>query len=413
MKKIRVSIILIAMLVLSTLTLCYGDTKSDVKVVYNAHTLDFGDKGVVNQDGSIYIPIRAFSEKLHYTVDWNATTNTARIYDNLNDIYLSTNGDLKVNGVEGKSDKVPIKVDGSIYVPLRFVSETLGVNVNYDSSKKVVDMTGRTIYEIYQKDVYKPQLIGFTSDGEKITISLGDRTGQFTKEDMSESNLTRVLRVDRTEYSDVVTTNYTYQGGLSVYACSQYYIKKDGTLVDKTDVASNAYDYNTEKSIGVKYFDGRVALLVEDKNNNNIIRIYDDKTATLIKEINPRETFNSSFDDLKQNEYNGQVENIQAVGEDFIVVNMYQPSSSSIYRDGFSYPYTTVINLDTMELTPVYEKVNAFEAGEIYLPEGAFGGCNDYVYFVDRMSDGKLKFVTKYGNFNKGRETEVTIVDYK
>ncbi len=418
MRKIKVCIIVVAMLVLSAVTLCYGATKSDVKVIYNAHTLDFGDKGVVNQDGSLYIPIRAFSEKLHYTVDWNATTNTARIYDNLNDIYLSTNGDLKVNGVESKSEKVPIKVDGSIYVPLRFVSETLGVAVNYDSSNKVVNMNGRTIYEIYQKDVFKPQLVGFTSDGKKITLELGDKTGEFTLDTMSEYNKTKILYVNRTEYSDVITTEYVYSGALTVNERKQIYVH--GTsFVEYADLDTYSFDPNTEKTQGTKYYDDRVAFL-EDGKKGNIVKIYDDKTGTLIKEFNSVDTFNSNFSDISKSEYNGEIHNIQAVGEDFLVVNMLQPNTFLEVDDYVNTNYhTTVINLNTMKITPVYQHLDVFKNKEVML-DGSYNNfvgygstASDGVYFTNRTNDGKLKFVARYGNFNQGRGTDSCVIDYK
>ncbi len=415
MRKLKVSILLITMLVLSALTIIYGETKSEVKVIYNTHTLDFGDKSVVNQDGSLYIPIRALSEKLHYTVDWNSTTNTARIYDNLNDIYLSTNGEIKVNGIESKSDKVPMKSNGSIYVPLRFVSETLGVSVNYDSANRVVNMTGRTIYEISQQNIYKPVVVGYTKDGKKITYGLADKTNYIITGDTMDTS-TKIKSVSRTKYSDVVTTTFMYQGGITSSKDNQLYIQ--GTnVIECTGLSVGNFEFNTEKFIGTAYLEDRVALLIEDK----IVKIYDDKTGALIKEINGVELYKARFDEIFKSEKNGEIYNIQAVGTDFIVVNMYQPNIYSEPRYNMNgYYYTTVINLDTMEIVPVYQHLNVyknnqmnidFDAANMFVGNGTI--VNDGVYFSNIISDGKLKFVAKYGNFNTGRSMEVCTVDYK
>ncbi len=418
MRKVKISFILVVMLVLSTVTLCYGATKSDIKVVYNTHTLDFGDKSVVSQDGSIYIPLRALSEKLHYTVDWIAKTNTARIHDNFDDIYLSTNGDLKANGVEGKSDKVPILVNGSIYVPLRFVSETLGVTVNYDSPNRAVKMTGPTIYEISQKDVFKPQLVGFTREGKKITLDLGDKTGDFTLDTMSDYNKTNIRTVERTEYSDIVTTEYTYSGALTVNERKQVYIHGDN-IIEYADLDTYSFDPNTEIIKPTLYFDNRVAFL-EDGEKGNIVKIYDDITGKLITEFNAIDTFNSYFSDISKSEYNGQIYNIQAVGEDFLVVNMYQPNSFLKVDDYINSNYhATVINLDTMDITPVYEHLDDFKNNNVML-DGSYNNfvgfgsvASDGVYFTSRTNDGKLKFVARYGNYNTGRATDSCLVEYK
>ncbi len=418
MKKLKVSFIIIAMLVLSTITLCYGETKDEVKVVYNSKTLDFGDKKTDNKNGNVYIPLRTFSEQLHYNVDYNEKNYSVRIYNDLNDVYLGFNGDVKINGVPSETKSTPFSKDGSIYIPLRFVSEAFGINVNYDSSNRVVNMTGRTIYEVYQKDVFKPQLVGFTKEGKKITLDLGDKTGDFTLDMMSEYNKTKILYVSRTKYSDIVTTEYVYSGALTVNERKQVYIH-GLDIIEYADLDTNSFDPNTEKAKGVKYYDDRVAFLREGENGNTV-KIYDDVTGKKIKEFKSKDTFNSCFIDISKSKNNGGIYNIQAVGKDFLVVNMLQPNSFLMVDDYVNTNYyTTVINLNTMEITPVYEHLNAFKNQEAML-DGSYNNfvgygsyASDGVYFVDKTSDGKLKFVARYGNFNTGRGTESCVVEYK
>ncbi len=407
MKKIRVSILLITMLVLSTITLCYGDTRSEIKVVYNQKDLDFGDKSVVVKEGSTYIPLRALSEQLHFQVDWNGTTSTARIHDNLNDVYLSTKGDVKVNGVASKSDKVPLTINGSIYVPLRFVSETLGVNVNYDSAKKVVNMSGRDIYEISQQDPTKPYLIAYTKEGRKQVGLISDKTNTSTGE-----NLTTITSVERTKYSDLVNTTYVYSGGLTLDYYNHMYVK-NGVLIENSEIVPHSFDIYTKKPQDMKYFDDTVAILGTDDhgNSNSIIKIYDDKRGKVTKTINTVELYADKLNAIYKFEDfggNGTTLNIQAVGKDFVVVNMLQPYSYTEAEDLNylnTYYYTTVINLDTLEMTPVYEHLNYFkdEAGPIGDGEMSRALVNNYnitptddVFFEKINSDGTLGFAMTF-----------------
>ncbi len=342
------------MLVAFGSSVCYGDTSNktndktnDIKVVYNTKNLDFGEKSVVNVDGSVYIPIRALSEQLHFTVDWDSTKNTARIHDNLNDVYLGTNGDVNINGVKSKSDKVPLNSNGSIYVPLRFVSEALGVDVNYDSKTRIVNMTGRDIYEISQQDISKPYLIAYTKEGRKQVTLIDERNGDVP---------TWLISVERTKYSDIVNTAYVHSGALSITYENQIYVK-NGTLIDNGNRIPNGRDIYTLKPNGVQYYDDRVALLSVDSSDNATIKIYDDKTGKVLKTLNTEEFYADEFNSVFPLDENGTTVNIQAVGEDFIVVNMQQPNVNAKTESEHylsAYFYTTVINLNTLEYIPVY-----------------------------------------------------------
>ncbi len=420
MRKLKVSFILVAMLVLSAVTLCYGETKSDVKVVYNTHTLDFGDKDVVNQDGSIYIPIRAFSEKLHYTVDWDSAERIVYIYDNLSNVILSTSGKVYANNTWSESEKVPLMINGSIYVPLRFVSENLGVDVNYDNSKRVVNMTGRDIYEVSQVDINKPNLIAYTPEGKKQVCVIGDKSGTINENDIATYNLTSVVSVHRTDYSDIVTTEYVYSGAMTVNVINQIYVK-DGVMIENANKGTQGYDLITGLPSSTKYMDNRVALLKENENGDTIIDVFDDKTGTLIKSINTKETFSEELNKIYQNENNGLVDNIQAVGEDFIVINMLQPLSYATDDEQYlgQYYYTTIVNLDTMEVIPVYEHFDAFINGDKVIDgEMRRAGANysiadDDVQFLRVTEDGKLYFICSYDTGGEFRKVDFIDIEYK
>jgi len=100
-------------------------------------------------DGLTYVPIRFVSEALGVdSVAWDETSRTVVIYDSGVEILLTVGKNVaKVNGKN-------VKISGSIkltksrtYVPVRFVAETLGANVSWNSGTYTVDIkkTGITV----------------------------------------------------------------------------------------------------------------------------------------------------------------------------------------------------------------------------------------------------------------------------
>ncbi|MBR5157195.1 MAG: cell wall hydrolase [Clostridia bacterium] len=92
-------------------------------------------------DGLTFVPIRFVSEALGAEVNWNAEKNSAQIKNDGANIELPAG--KKYAYVNGK--KVPVGhsvklVNDRTYVPVRFVSENLGCNVGWDSSNYTVEI---------------------------------------------------------------------------------------------------------------------------------------------------------------------------------------------------------------------------------------------------------------------------------
>ncbi len=387
---------------------------SEIVVVYNTKHLDFGDSKAINKGGSIYIPLRVFSEEVHYKVDWNQETSTARIYNAINDVYLSIDGDVKIDGKRSASDKKPLNIEGRLYIPLRFVSEALGVDVNYSVGDKVVTMYGRDIYEIEQDDLLTPKLIVYTKNGARNLGLIKDKS--YLEDIMEERNKSNIYNVIRTPNSDIVEVRYVYSGALTANDVTNMYVR-NGKIIAKTDLKTTAYDVKTYKEIPTKYYNNKVALL----DGANYIKIYDDKTGRLEREINTLEVFGNEFDDIYKSERNGEVYNIQAVGDDFVVVNMYQPNIYAKKGSEFlmSIHYTTIINLDTLKVTPVYSHLEYFKNsktrfdGEMRNSALLTGDVpSDEVYFDDIYKQGYLGFVGHYYYSREEKIFEDVIIKY-
>ena len=78
------------------------------------------------------IPLRIIAEALNAEVNWNNNTRTVIIARHGETINLIV--DVPLPDDMG----TPVIVNGSTFVPVRYVSETLGATVQWDGESKVV-----------------------------------------------------------------------------------------------------------------------------------------------------------------------------------------------------------------------------------------------------------------------------------
>lgn len=106
-----------------------------VEVFLNGQTMSFGETRPLMLEGRTLVPFRAMFEALGYTVSWNEETYTAIGEKDGFIIQLPVNSLLvTVDGEERALDVPARMLEGSTYVPLRFVSEHSGYEVIYMST---------------------------------------------------------------------------------------------------------------------------------------------------------------------------------------------------------------------------------------------------------------------------------------
>jgi len=91
-----------------------------------------------------YIPLYEFGGKIGASVWWNDTSNTVGI--NKNDMQIAFVKGSGLARVNGKQVSMPpsLIVNGTIYVPLRFIAENLGYTVTLDSATNTVMVSNQT-----------------------------------------------------------------------------------------------------------------------------------------------------------------------------------------------------------------------------------------------------------------------------
>ncbi|MBV8367097.1 MAG: copper amine oxidase N-terminal domain-containing protein [Candidatus Eremiobacteraeota bacterium] len=114
--------------------------RSDVvSISVNGQQVQF-DQPPIERSGRVFVPLRGVFERLGATVVYdNGTINAT---GNGRNIELRIGSNIAtVNGQQETLDVAPFLVGARTLVPLRFISESLGANVNYDDNSRSVAIT--------------------------------------------------------------------------------------------------------------------------------------------------------------------------------------------------------------------------------------------------------------------------------
>lgn len=90
-------------------------------------------------DNSTMVPLRVVAENLRFQVDWDQKGHVAKIQKNSIAMYLTVGKkEAKVADKSVPLDTAPRNINNSVVVPIRFVSEQMGLSVKWDNKNKVV-----------------------------------------------------------------------------------------------------------------------------------------------------------------------------------------------------------------------------------------------------------------------------------
>ncbi len=112
-----------------------------VTVTYNNEKIKF-DQIPVIENGRTLVPLRAIFEKLGATIDWNGETQTVTATKDGTTISLTIGNTNALKNGENITLDVPAKiVNGRTLVPVRFIADSFGVNVDWNGDMQRVSLT--------------------------------------------------------------------------------------------------------------------------------------------------------------------------------------------------------------------------------------------------------------------------------
>jgi len=188
------------------------------KIKVNDKHLNFDVKPVI-KEGRILIPVRAITEGMGADVNWDASSSIVTITsadgDTIIMFYLdkSDNGKVTVNGEKVVIDVKPGMVNNRTFVPLRFIAETLGFDVNHSDKTGEINLHNKDKHDsdnkvkeavVAEKPSISPTAVKYSTASE-----ISDAV---VKVDMNNYKLASVKEVKDGADALVLNTAYTVKG---------------------------------------------------------------------------------------------------------------------------------------------------------------------------------------------------------
>lgn len=112
-----------------------------ITVKYNNGVINFDQLPII-ENGRTLVPLRAIFEKIGADVEWDGDTQTVTATKGDISISLTINSTTAIKNGQNITLDVPAKiVSGRTLVPVRFVSDCFGVNVEWDGATQTVILT--------------------------------------------------------------------------------------------------------------------------------------------------------------------------------------------------------------------------------------------------------------------------------
>lgn len=93
-------------------------------------------------NNSVMIPIRVVAENLNFKVTWDQKIKRVKIQNDTDTLTLTVNKkEALINDIPSLLEVSPRNLNKTVVVPLRFVSENMGLAVKWDNKNKVVTLT--------------------------------------------------------------------------------------------------------------------------------------------------------------------------------------------------------------------------------------------------------------------------------
>ncbi|WP_028552431.1 C40 family peptidase [Paenibacillus sp. UNC451MF] len=153
-----------------------------VKIQVNDTLVNFPEgQPVVDTQSQLQVPFRPLMESLGYQISWSQEGREIRVTMKKDDQTLSLKtGDtfVMVNGKKADVNSLIGMDKGSIYVPLRFISETLGNKVQWDDENQIaiVDADGKYHAPAWYKAKKQDSVLQFAQSYLGVPYSWGGDT---------------------------------------------------------------------------------------------------------------------------------------------------------------------------------------------------------------------------------------------
>jgi len=123
----------------------WSDQTGPINVSVNGEAVQFADAKPEMTAGNVYVPLRGVLEKLGANVRWDPQSRSVIAIRGDKNIRLPVDGMASVNGEQKALDTPAYIENGRTMVPLRFMAETLGAQVNWDAANHDVTISAPSV----------------------------------------------------------------------------------------------------------------------------------------------------------------------------------------------------------------------------------------------------------------------------
>lgn len=154
------------------------------------------------ENGRTIVPVRAVVESMGGRVEWNSESQTISIYRGDDTVVLEINSETAyLNGEEYTLDTVPVIINSRTFVHLRFVSEGLGFDVEWNDGQITITTGNRGTTDDLTEEV--------TEEVENIAE---DEVNYVSETDEQEDNMISInLKIGDNNFSAKLYDNDTTQ----------------------------------------------------------------------------------------------------------------------------------------------------------------------------------------------------------
>ncbi len=139
--KFKIQSLTIALLALSAGAMAQtgNSDQNGITVTVNGNPVQFRGEGPIMSQDRVFVPLRGVFQRMGAHVDWDPSTQTVSADRGQTHVRLTIGlRSASINGEPTNLDLPPQVIDGVTMVPLRFVSEALGANVDWDAQDQTV-----------------------------------------------------------------------------------------------------------------------------------------------------------------------------------------------------------------------------------------------------------------------------------
>ncbi|HHV71715.1 MAG TPA: hypothetical protein GXX38_03775 [Clostridia bacterium] len=143
MKKFLAAVMIFIILISNGIA--YGSNSPKIEIELDGVQADFENYPVL-KEGRVLVPVRSIFSRLNAEMNWKEESREAILIKDGTEIVLGIDKkQAKINGVDFNLD-VPAQIfDGYTYVPLRFITQAFGYEVEWDQENYLVSIVTKSI----------------------------------------------------------------------------------------------------------------------------------------------------------------------------------------------------------------------------------------------------------------------------